>query len=315
MAPWSGHDGGRPQAALPQNRTVWLTPIKAANEPRRTVVAMNLTDILLLLRPGQADGAACDIAARLAQAVGARVEGVCLPPMPAMEPADCYAVGADAVHDVVARWDRDIQTRIAEARAPFDQAMRAAGCAHDWTVSDPSEMVAETALRARLVDLVVMTRPEPHHSTALPLAEAMVRLGGAPCLLAPPAAGAPDRFDHIVLAWNGSRQAKRAMDDSMLLLRRAESVSILVVGSTDGMDQQLAGLVSHLRRSDVDAKAQILAGGPGSRAEDILAWCAGHGADLLVMGAFGHTPRAEQWFGGTSWTVLTRAPLPVFMSC
>jgi nucleotide-binding universal stress UspA family protein len=193
--------------------------------------------------------------------------------------------------------------------------MLAAGCDFTWTIANPGELPAETALRARLADLVVMTRPETSHATMLPLAEVLIRLGGAPCLIAPEAWNPARPLEHAVVAWNGGSQAKRAMDDALPLLREAQRVSVLVVGSTSGLEDRLERLTVHLRRKGVKAALEAAPKGDSGAGRALLNWCADQQADLLVMGAFGHTPRVERWFGGATWTVLTGAHLPVLMSC
>ena len=200
----------------------------------------------------------------------------------------------------------------APTQAIVQTAMHKAGCPLTWTAAEPGELTAESALRCRLADLVVIGLPEVH-TAALPLVESIVRLGGAPCLLVPETWDAARPLDHVVLAWNGSRQAKRAMDDALPLLRDAKIVSVLAIGSAEGLEGQHDALIAHLRRKGVAASMAIAPKGPYGAA--ILDWCDEHQADLLAMGAFGHTPRAERWFGGTTWTVLTGARIPVLMSC
>jgi nucleotide-binding universal stress UspA family protein len=276
---------------------------------------MDLTDILLPLKPGRDERAAMAIAARLGRRHGARVRGLCLTPLPSMEPEDCYAFGADAIHEVLEHVDEDVRIHRSEVERPFHAAMSDAGCEHSWSVTAPGELAAETALRARVTDLVVLTRPWSKDGTDLPFAECIIRLSGAPCLMAPPSPDATDSFDHVVVAWNGSRQAKRALDDAMPFLRTAKRVTVLYAGNVDGAHEPHTDLVEHLARKGVQATQALAAKGEHGAAHALLDWCADNQADLLVMGAFGHTPRAERWLGGATWTVLTTARLPVLMSC
>jgi len=215
----------------------------------------------------------------------------------------------------MARMDRATDAQAAQAEAPTRAVMLAAGCDFTWTVAGQGELPVETALRARLADLVVLTRPDVRDSTAMSLAQSLIRLGGAPCLLAPEGCDPARPLDHAVLAWNGSRQAKRAMDDALPLLREARQVSILAVGQASGLESQREGLLVHLRRKGVTATLEAAPNHGEGAGHALLAWCGERQADLLVMGAFGHTPRAERWFGGVTWTVLSSAHLPVLMSC
>ena len=275
---------------------------------------MDIKDILQLVRPGTDDAAATAAAAALAKALGAQVTAVCLTPLPSMHQADCYAVGADAVRDVVGRMDREAEALAAAAEGAVRPVLEASGrpfCCHH---TPAGEGWAETALRARLSDLVVMTRPDAADAAGRELAEAMIRLGGAPCLLVPKAA-AIKSLDRIVVAWNGSRQAKRAMEDAMPLLRAASIVDIAVVGGDAGRIPSDDALVEHLHRHGVSAGVIGLSRAHGDCATPLMEWCRGRDADLMVMGAFGRTPQAEHWFGGVTWTILTHAAVPVLMSC
>jgi nucleotide-binding universal stress UspA family protein len=276
---------------------------------------MDLTDILLLLKPGRDERGAVQLAARLGRRYGARVRGLCLTPWPSAPAGDGYAFRAAGMHDVLERLETSIKVRQAQVEEAFRSAMREAGCALAWNVTELGELAAETALRGRNTDLVALTRPEANDLTDLPFAECMIRLSGAPCLLVPKGGEAPVSFDHVVVAWNGSRQAKRALDDALPFLKDAARVTLLHAGKADGLHEPHANLVDSLARKGIQASLAEAPKGEHGPAHSLLDWCADNQADLLVMGAFGLTPRAERWFGGTTWTVLTAARLPVLMSC
>jgi nucleotide-binding universal stress UspA family protein len=279
------------------------------------MIAMDLTDILLPLKPGRDDRAAMGLAAGLGHRYDARVRGLCLTPWPSSPPEDGYAPGARAAHDVLERVGLDTKAQQSQMESRFNSAMRDAGCDLAWSVTELGELAAETAIRGRVVDLVVLTRPGPKDMTGLPFAECLIRLSGVPCLLAPPDSEPIAAFEHVVVAWNGSRQAKRALDDALPFLKAASRVTLLYVGKQDGVHEPHANLVDRLGRKGVHATLSVIAKGDQGRAQALLDWCDDNQADLLVMGAFGHTPRAERWFGGATWTVLTTARLPVLMSC
>lgn len=275
---------------------------------------MAISDILLPLMPGRDERAATAIAARVGRSLGARVCGLCLTPLPSMLSEGRYAFGASALHEVLDHVDADIRTHRSEVEGPFRSAMCEAGCEHCWSATAPGELAAETALRARMADLVVLTRPWSKDGADLPFAECMIRLSGAPCLLAPLGPDAPAAFDHVAVAWNGSREAKRALDDALPFLQAAGRVTLLSAGHDDAHEPH-TDLLEHLARKGVQASVALAAKGAHGPAHPLLDWCAEHQADLLVMGAFGHTPRAERWLGGATWTALTAARLPVLMSC
>ena len=122
----------------------------------------------------------------------------------------------------------------------------------------------------------------------------------------------------VLVAWNASRAATRAVNDAMPLLAGAETVTVLCVdpdedrrahGEVPGMD-----IAVHLARHGVKARVETtMSGGIGvgntllSRASDI-------GADLLVMGAYGHARVRELLLGGATRTILESMTLPVLMA-
>lgn len=284
-------------------------PIKVTSDRLGQSTPMMPTDIFLIVQPGLDIRAAAGVAGELAARFGARLEGLCLMPLPELKPEDCYATGKTAIHELTLRLDQETEILAAADEAIVREAIGSIG-EFVWTVVQPGELAAATALRCRLADLVVITRPTPHHTN---LAEAVLRLGGAPCLIVPETWDPRRALDHVVVAWNGSRQAKRALEDALPMLREAKTVSVLIVGPSEGCEGRHDALIAHLGRKGV---AATLASAPkGPYGQTILDWCAEHQADLLVMGAFGHTPRTERWFGGTTWTALTGARIPVLMSC
>jgi nucleotide-binding universal stress UspA family protein len=277
---------------------------------------MSLTDILIVLRPDGRDADALDLAASVAAGFRARLTALCVLPLPPMDTVDCYAVGAAAVSEVIERMDRETETAAKAALGPFLQVASRAGCESRWEQTAPGELAVETAMRARLSDLVVMRRPVKEDAHACRLAESFVRFGGAACLLLPHAARPPTRLDRIVIGWNASREAKRAVDDALPFLKAATSVEIVVAGEpAEAPAPSASGLAERLVRQGVvqPSVTQIDQGHDG-RAPALLRHCAAQNADLLVMGAFGRTPRAEQFLGGTSWTAMTTAGLPLLFS-
>jgi nucleotide-binding universal stress UspA family protein len=217
------------------------------------------------------------------------------------------------VHDVVARMAREAEAVAQTIEAPARAALKAAGCDFACCRTPPGEGAAETALRARVNDLVIMNRPGVH-GAARRDAEILLRLGGAPCLLVPPKAAAT-RYRRVALAWNGSRQAKRALDDALPLLIGAETVHVLVADEPEWAPWSSEAVVEHLVHHGAPARLTRLSASGPDRAQLLIEACQEMGADLLVMGAFGRTPQAEHWLGGVTWSMLAAAPLPVLMSC
>ena len=168
--------------------------------------------------------------------------------------------------------------------------------------------IRDSTRRAQVYDLAIVARG-PTRS----LASAIASQSGGPCILA--ARKPIGAFERIVVAWNGSPQARRALDDAMPLLRRAQIVELLVLGDDPAwLDHCSPERVIHrLARHGVAATLRILPHQGGEGAALALA-CEAIGADLLVMGAYSHGQARESLLGGATRAVLADFPIPVLMA-
>jgi len=177
---------------------------------------------------------------------------------------------------------------------------------------------SDVGVHAYYADLVMISRPEPAGDTAGPpgLAESLVLSSGRPILLIPPH-GTVSRVCRAVVAWNATRESIRAVADALPLLVKAEAVEVLVV---DPQRQRAHGpepgadIARHLARHGAQVEARRLSSGGEDVGRLLLSASATFGADLLVMGAYGHSHLSEWLFGGVTRTVLYEAGLPVLMS-
>jgi nucleotide-binding universal stress UspA family protein len=276
---------------------------------------MEIRDILLFLHAGAPDAAALQLAGGWAQAHGATVTGCGLCPDPTPRPADGYALGHDGAADVLERRQARIEAAVRPAEAAFRSACEAAGLVAGWTLPEPNERSEDLVLRARFFDLTVVSRaPSPDHP-AHELVEALALRSGAPCLLAP-ARPSTRSGERVVVAWNGSIRAKRALDDALPVLKRARAVQLLVVGDSPGWLErcQPEQVVRLLARHEVDASLSIASRQGGREGEDLVRNCEAFDADLLVMGAYSHAPAKEAVLGGATRAILADFPIPVLMS-
>jgi nucleotide-binding universal stress UspA family protein len=168
---------------------------------------------------------------------------------------------------------------------------------------EPGRLLAEAA---RTADLVIAGRDD---AGAFGITEELVAAAGVPVLVLP--ADTPEHLGRTVLAaWNGSREAARAAHDALPFLTRGAGLVVLcAVGKEAGEDLDAAATM--LARHGVPVRAER-AGEPDAWAGEILLdRAAAHGADLLVMGAYGHTRLRELVFGGATRHMLSHAKLPV----
>lgn len=170
------------------------------------------------------------------------------------------------------------------------------------------------AIRARAYDMAIV--PSYGHAETSAIIESLVFDSGRPVILLPPEGAAGHRFESLLIAWDGSRAAARAMGDSLPLCVKARNVAVVAVtGEKDLRDAPtLADAVRHLARHGIEADAFDIAADGVDAGAALMAHCRRMDVDLLVMCAYGHTRAREFVLGGATRTVLKEADLPVLLS-
>lgn len=275
---------------------------------------MEIKDVLVFLEAGAPCEARVALAARIAEEAGAAITGWCACSEPRLDLADAYVIGPAAVGQALAHRQAAITAAMAPVEAAFRRATAARGDAH-WLAAPANTSPRELALKARYADLAVLRRPEPGDNAGRELAELSALASGCPCLFVPEPSTPPAAFRRIVVAWKDSAEAKRALDDAMPFLKAAEDAQVVVVDGEEA--EAVAGaeaVLARLARHGVRARPQRFHARQEDAGAALLRACVAFDADLLVMGAYGHSRAAELVLGGATDTVLGKAPLPVLMS-
>jgi nucleotide-binding universal stress UspA family protein len=226
--------------------------------------------------------------------------------------------GAPLARTVAAPFSADLREHAGQALASFS-----AIAADKAVASHETRLVAddpEGALIAmsRFADLIVLSQSDPQHQVAGAVRELpeYVTLNIARPVLLVPFAGMPRRLDGTVMvAWDGSVEASRALHHSLPLLGLASAVLVAQFAS-EGEDV-LAGhandLLAWLGRHGVHATIHELRAGIGD-GDSLLSFAADREADLIVMGAYGHSRLRELLLGGVTRTMLDQMTVPVLMA-
>lgn len=172
------------------------------------------------------------------------------------------------------------------------------------------------ARRALYADLLVMGQREEDDPAAglLPsdfLPSVLVE-SGRPALILPRAGRVDSVGDSVVVAWKETPQASRALAASLPWLQHAKHV--LVVSGSASEQTRNPFLAGYLQAHGIKANYRDIQGGDGEVGESILSSCADVGADLLVMGCYGHSRSREWIMGGATRSVLNAMTLPVLMA-
>jgi nucleotide-binding universal stress UspA family protein len=292
---------------------------------------MTVRTILAPLSGGAASEGAVETACRLAQRFAAHLEVLHV----RADPRDTLPllgqdISAPVAGELIELATRESAETAAKAKAIFDAAVTRHGIALRETPGNLGQAAAGAisaawreelghapvvvARRARLNDLVVLgqsgrVQDKPHTDTL----EEVVTRGGRPVLLAPARPGAPIG-EVVAVAWNASPEAARAVGAALPFLSRASEVHVLTAGDKDDApaDAELAAYLAWHGISAVPHGVHKLDGvGTG---ELLLAAARDAGADLLVMGGYGHAPWREMIFGGATRQVVGTSRLPILLA-
>lgn len=254
-------------------------------------------------------------AAALANAEGAHLIGAAMTGVSRFMQAES---GLDFEHSVVAGYFERLRERARQALAQFDALALASGVASFEPRLVEDEPEGGLVLLSRFADLVVLSQADPNHpvpGVSRDLPEYVVLHAPRPVLLLP-SSGQYGRLDgKALVAWDGGLEAARALGNSLPLLCHASDVLVAQFdsGEPDELQAQAADLTGWLGRHGIRARVELQHGSIDSG--NALLWLATEQqADVLVMGAYGHTRFRELLVGGVTKTVLASTTLPVLTS-
>ncbi|MCP5073349.1 MAG: universal stress protein [Rhodobacteraceae bacterium] len=171
---------------------------------------------------------------------------------------------------------------------------------------------------ARFSDLTVLPRPygDERTETDERIAEGALFSDQCPILIVP-----EDQVDvaghKVVIAWDGSQQALRAAKGALPLLEEADEVDVLIVSNKDNGDQHsriAADIGTFLSRHRINVDIKVVPKS-GDRMSDIIRSNAQEmGANLVVMGGYGHSPLREFLFGGATRNMMKDSHIPILMA-
>ena len=220
------------------------------------------------------------------------------------------------VHSLVDEVNAERRQHAEAAEKRIANAAAIAGVIAEFHIVQESyqETCQGLAAAARLNDVAVISRPVNGLSLDRTLIEAMLFTSGRPVIVIPPNWDKVPRFQNIMVAWDGSARAARAAGDSLPLLTRAQKVEILCASPDASKSIDGADLAIHLSRHCKSVTVVELPIQHGDIARTLGVHAAVAGADLLVMGAYGHPRLLEMVLGGVTSVMLAEAELPLLLS-
>lgn len=280
---------------------------------------MSWKDVLVIVSEAEGDEPALALGEALAkQCSDCHLAAAFLTPLPdeplAYEPTVVAGVWAELLGRARQEAESErkkVEARLGQSGKPFE--LRTAEA-----LSRDLGRVA--AVHARYADVAVMTRPSdgPGADLREEVIEGVLFHSGRPALIVPPGWTGSAIGKRIVVAWDASREATRALSEADDILEFAEAVTVLTVDAKPKMfghgDQPGANIAAHLTRRGLPAEVRNVDSMGRSASLAILDEATALGADLVVMGGYAHSRLRELVFGGATRELLRTATVPLLMA-
>jgi nucleotide-binding universal stress UspA family protein len=175
------------------------------------------------------------------------------------------------------------------------------------------KQAAVVAIRGRLADLIAVAQPDPKLDLGRNTLEAALLETGRLVLLCPPAA-VTSIGRHVAIGWDGQAEAARAVAAAMPILGAADQITVLAAETGGRVELGPEDLQAYLARHDARAEVRTFRSRATEVADGLLAAAKEAGADVLLIGAYGHSRRRELLMGGVTQHIIDHTDLPVLMS-
>jgi nucleotide-binding universal stress UspA family protein len=257
---------------------------------------------------------ASEYAASIAATFGAYIAGISFLYEPVIPDGTLGGVPIDLIE--LQREENSKSAKDAVSR--FEAAVKKAGVSAETRILDATFGGAATlfAQVARRFDLAVVSQAQREHGASDELMiEGALFESGRPVVVVPYIQKRGLTLERVLVCWDGSRTAARAVGDAMPFLERAKTVDIVIV-TEDRKNEKVTGasMREHLARHGVAAQIKRVARGDLAIEDAILSYAADSGADFMVMGGYGHSRLREFILGGATRGILASMTLPVLLS-
>jgi nucleotide-binding universal stress UspA family protein len=221
--------------------------------------------------------------------------------------------------DVIETQREDNETAAEVAIKSFNAASNQAGISAEplMTSSSLSGAADQFARMARRFDLAIVGQAQPDVSTVEQIiGETTLFESGRPLMMVPYIQKTPFKTDNVMICWDGSRTAARAVADALPIIRKSGRVEIVIVASERGKQDEIEGadIGQHLARHGLKVDVHRISGGNIDVGDALLSHAADSSADLMVMGGYGHSRLREFVLGGATRSIFESMTVPVLIS-
>lgn len=274
---------------------------------------MSYKDLLVHVDGSKHSEARVRFAVSLAERFSAHLSGLYAALPTGMSPLIADQFSPDVVEDMEARAAQQREG----AEALFEKYTAKIKAKTMWFEGTGDDRAKIVALAARDCDLTILGQVDPDEvgrGVSFDLPEQVAMASGRPALVIPYAWDPRDFGEQVLVAWNASPQAARAVNDALPFLVEAKRVVVLTINHKSAAEVPSTGIVRHLKRHGVAAESHPVVADDIKTSDMVLSRAADEGASLIVMGVYGHSRLRELVLGGVSREMFQRMTVPIFVS-
>ncbi|WP_322516225.1 universal stress protein [Rhodopseudomonas palustris] len=279
---------------------------------------MSLKSLVVFVDPTAVCEARLRYAARLAVQHGAHLIGAFVMPNAWQnDRSSSFIQGGGAIREMLERHGLAERKALSDASQRFEALAGRDSPSFEFRVIRDDEVGNLAQLHCLHTDLVLVGHPAPGGLPSGWSPEKMLLSSGVPHLIIPEGWRDGPVATNVLLAWNASREARRAITDSLPILRAAASVAVVVVDAEKNPlhgHEPGAGIAHFLSRHGVKVRVEQLHSKGTPVAEVIRRFAADDQSDLMVLGAYSHSPKRELLFGGVTRSLLSTVTIPTLIA-
>jgi nucleotide-binding universal stress UspA family protein len=273
-----------------------------------------IKDIVVNLSPREKSDPAADYALSVARTYQAHIAGIGFAYEPVIAP-----VVIDISAEIIDAQRREGMEAAQAAVQRFDSAARAANLTAETRLlnATPAGAADMFGRIGRSFDISIVRQAEPDNSLIEEMIiEASLFESGRPVLIVPYIQREGVKLDRVIVCWDGSRTAARAIADAMPFLLRAKAIDVLTVSRDRDKNDEIAAadVGHHLARHGLKVEIRRIVAPDIDVASSVLSYVADASADLIVMGGYGHSRLREFILGGVTRGILSSMTVPTLMS-
>jgi len=272
-------------------------------------------DVIVNLSAGKSGKMVGDYAISVASRLEAHITGIAIAFVPNIQRAGTAYLSVEKIEAL----QRDNEAAAETIVEWFAAATASAGISAEKRIlrANMSDAADQFGRIARRFDLAIVGQVEPDGSPVQAMVcESTLFESGRPMIIVPYIQTAPLKLDRIMVCWDGSRPAARAIADAMPLLKRAGTIEVVSVTSERGKQDEIEGadIGHHLARHGLKVEVTRITRGELDVEDVLLSHAADSDADFMVMGGYGHSRLREFVLGGVTRSMLRTMTVPTLMS-